>query len=312
MKALIVGAAGFVGPYLAHAVKKYMHCEVVCTKLPQETLLIPEARTENLNILNSDEIVAMLHDVKPDYIFHLAAQSSVALSWKNPALTVNININGVLNLLNAIIGLKDQPKVLIVGSGEEYGYIKEDMIPIVENASLEPGNVYAITKATQNMMATIYSRAYGINLVMTRSFNHMGPRQTPQFVVADFCNQVVKIEKGMQDPVIKVGNLEAKRDFTDVRDVVRAYILLIQYGKIGETYNVGSGNAKSIRSILDLILSKTEKKIEVKIDEKKLRPIDVPIIEPDISKIYRDTGWTPEISIDTTIEDMLNYWRETL
>ncbi len=312
MKALIIGAAGFVGPYLAHAVKEYMHCEVVATKLPHEKVDIPEARVENLNILNPDEITAVLNDEKPDYIFHLAAQSSVALSWKNPALTVDVNINGALNLLNSIRGLKDQPKVLVVGSGEEYGYIKEDIVPINENADLNPGNVYAVTKATQNMMATIYSQAYGMKLVMTRSFNHIGPRQTPQFVVADFCSQVVKIEKGMQEPVINVGNLSAKRDFTDVRDVVRAYTLLIQYGKSGETYNVGSGNAQSINSILEKIISKTEKQIEVRVDEKKLRPVDVPIIEADTRKIYRDTGWKPEISLDTTIEDMLEYWRENL
>ena len=129
MKALIIGAAGFVGPYLAHAVKEYMHCEVVATKLPHEKVDIPESRVENLNILNPDEITAVLNDEKPDYIFHLAAQSSVALSWKNPALTVDININGALNLLNSIRVLKDQPKVLVVGSGEEYGYIKEDFSP---------------------------------------------------------------------------------------------------------------------------------------------------------------------------------------
>lgn len=312
MKAIIIGAAGFVGPYLAGAVRKYMNCEIVATKLPHDKVTIPEARIENLNILNPTEISAILSDEKPDYIFHLAAQSSVALSWKNPAMTVDVNINGSLNLLNTIRNLNDQPRVLIVGSGEEYGYIKEDMVPIKENASLDPGNVYAITKATQNMMSTIYAQAYGMNLVMTRSFNHMGPGQTPQFVVSDFCSQVVRIEKGLQEPVINVGNLSAKRDFTDVRDVVRAYTLLIRYGRAGETYNVGSGNAKSIQSILDLILSKSEKNIEVRVDEKKLRPVDVPIIEADISKTYRDTGWNPEISLETTIEDMLNYWRENL
>ncbi len=312
MKALIIGAAGFVGPYLAQAVKQYMNCEIVATKLDHEKVTIPEARIENLNILNSGEISAVLSDEKPDYIFHLAAQSSVALSWKNPTMTVDININGALNLLNAIRGLNEQPRVLMVGSGEEYGYIKEDMVPIKENASLEPGNVYAVTKATQNMMATIYAQAYGMNLVMTRSFNHMGPRQTPQFVVSDFCNQVVKIEKGLQEPVITVGNLSARRDFTDVRDVVRAYTLLIQYGRAGETYNVGSGNARTIQSILELILSKSAKQIRVEIDEKKLRPVDVPIIEADIRKTYKDTGWKPEIPIDKTIEDMLDYWRETL
>ena len=312
MKALVIGAAGFVGSYLAKAIQEYMHCEIISTKLPHESIQIPGSRTENLNILNVNEINSLLSDEKPDYIFHLAAQSSVALSWKNPALTVDININGALNLLNAIRNLKDQPRVLIVGSGEEYGYIQENMVPIKECSSLNPGNVYAVTKATQNMMATIYSQAYGLSLVMTRSFNHIGPRQIPQFVVADFCNQVVKIEKGLQDPVIKVGNLSAKRDFTDVRDVARAYTLLIQYGKPGETYNVGSGNAIEIREVLNHILTKTKKTIKVEVDESKIRPVDVPIIEADTRKIYRDTGWKPEIELDKTLEDMLDYWRLNL
>ncbi len=312
MKAVIIGAAGFVGPYLAKAVIDYMHCEIVATKLPNENIQIPEARVENLNILNYSEIVSFLGDEKPDYIFHLAAQSSVALSWKEPALTVNVNIKGALNLLNAIRILPDMPRVLVVGSGEEYGFIKDGMVPIHEEANLEPGNVYAVTKATQNMMATIYAKAYGMPIVMTRSFNHIGPHQAPQFVVSDFCSQVVKIEKGIQDPIIFVGNLSARRDFTDVRDVVRAYTLLIQYGKAGETYNVGSGQAISIQSILDLIVSKTQKSIEVRVDEKKLRPVDVPIIEADTQKIFRDTGWVPEIQLEDTIEDMLAYWRASL
>lgn len=312
MKALVIGATGFVGPYLIKAIKEYMHCEAVATKLPSEKINVSDARIMNLNILNPDEILTILSDEKPDYVFHLAAQSSVALSWKQPSLTVDVNINGALNLLNCIREMKENPKVLIVGSGEEYGYVTKNVIPIKEDADLDPGNVYAVTKVTQNMMSSIYSRAYGLNLVMTRSFNHVGPGQSPQFVVSDFCNQVARIEKGLQEPVIKVGNLSAKRDFTDVRDVVKAYTMLIQYGVAGETYNVGSGRAITIRELLDLIISKTDKKIEIVIDQERLRPADIPIIEADTSKIYRDTGWKKEIPIEKTIEDMLDYWRNIL
>jgi len=312
MRAMIIGAAGFVGPYLAKAIKHYMNCEVVATKLPNEKVSIPEARMIDLNILDSDQIASVLNDERPDYIFHLAAQSSVALSWKKPALTVDINIKGALNLLDTIRTLSFSPRVLIVGSGEEYGHIKEDQVPIREDTALHPGNVYAVTKATQNMMATIYAQAYGLNLIMTRSFNHIGPKQIPQFVIADFCSQVVKIEKGQQEPVIRVGNLSAKRDFTDVRDVVRAYTLLVQYGRPGETYNVGSGKAIAIQDVLNLILTKTDKKIAVEVDPNKLRPVDVPIIEADTSKIFNDTGWKPEISMDQTIEETLDYWRSQL
>lgn len=312
MKAMIIGAAGFVGPYLAEAIKTNMFCDVVATKLPQEKLNLRDMEEINLNILDEREISDVLTAKHPDYVFHLAAQSSVALSWKNPKLTVNINIIGAINLLNAIRKLDYAPRVLIVGSGEEYGKVEKSDVPINESTVLNPGNVYAVTKSCQNMMATIYAQAYGLQLIMTRSFNHIGPKQNPQFVVADFCSQVVKIERKMQAPTIRVGNLNAKRDFTDVRDVVRAYTRLIQYGKSGETYNVGSGHAITVQEILYAIISKSCSEIRVEVDSKKLRPVDIPVIEADTAKIFNDTGWKPEISLDQTIEDTLQYWRETL
>lgn len=310
MKAMIIGAAGFVGPYLAQAIQQNMFCDVVATKLEHEKVEIPGVRVITLNILDESQIDAVLSRERPEYIFHLAAQSSVALSWKNPKLTVDVNIIGALNLLNSIRKLDYSPRVLIVGSGEEYGKVKD--VPITENTALNPGNVYAITKATQNIMATIYSHTYGLQLIMTRSFNHIGPKQIPQFVVADFCNQVAKIEKGLQEPIIRVGNLSARRDFTDVRDVVKAYTRLIQYGKSGETYNVGSGHAVAIQDILDIILSQSKTKISVEVDQKKIRPVDVPIIEADTTKIYNDTGWQPEYTIEQTVSDTLEYWRKEI
>ena len=310
MKSMIIGAAGFVGPYLATAIMENMGGELVVTKLPNENVDIPGIKIVNLNILDEEEIFTLFNNEKPDYIFHLAAQSSVALSWKNPKLTINVNIIGAVNLLNAIRRLDYQPRILIIGSGEEYGYIKENEIPIKETNALHPGNVYAATKACQNMIATMYSKAYGLKVVLTRSFNHIGPMQRTQFVIADFCNQVAMIEKGLQEPVMHVGNLSAKRDFTDVRDVVRAYTLLAQYGKEGETYNVGCGHAIAVRDILDMILKQTNANIEVKVDPEKLRPVDVPIIEADTNKIFKDTGWKPQITLEQTINETLNYWRE--
>lgn len=313
MKALIIGASGFVGPYLVEEIKRSLFCEVITTTSRKTNKLgIGEDKTVQLNILDKARITEILSSEKPDYIFHLAAQSSVALSWKDPKSTVDINIVGAINLINAIQQSGYAPKVLIVGSSEEYGKVWESSTPIRETTVLSPGNVYAVTKACQNMMATIYSHAYGLQLIMTRSFNHIGPGQSTQFVVADFCSQAVRIEKGLQEPVFRVGNLSAKRDFTDVRDVVKAYCLLIQYGKPGETYNVGSGHAASIQEILNTILSQTNAEVKVEIDSAKLRPVDVPIIEADISKIYKDTGWTPAISLAQTITDTLEYWRNTM
>lgn len=310
MKAIVIGAAGFVGPYLVEAIRQKMFCDVVITKLEHENISISGVKTIHLNILDEKEIDEVLNNEHPDFIFHLAAQSSVALSWKNPALTVDINVIGSLNLMNSIRNLDYSPRVLMVGSGEEYGRVKK--VPITEKTALFPGNVYAVTKATQNMMASIYARAYGLQLVMTRSFNHIGPKQVPQFVVADFCSQVVKIEKGLQESIIRVGNLSAKRDFTDVRDVVEAYTKLIQYGRPGETYNVGSGHAIAIEDILKVILSQSKAEIKIEVDPNKLRPVDVPVIEADISKIFNDTGWQPQIPLEKTISDTLQYWRSNM
>lgn len=307
-KGLVIGAAGFVGNYLINE----MHAndmEVYATKLPHEQLDNPYATVYDLDIMNKDAIVALLFEIRPDYIFHLAAQSSVGLAWKNPGLTIDVNIKGSVNVMDAVRELFYKPRVLLIGSGEEYGHIRPGETPISEENSLRPGNIYAATKACQNMIGNIYSKAYDMELMMVRAFNHIGPGQLPMFVVSDFCKQVAEIEKGLREPVMKVGNLAAKRDFTDVRDVVKAYVKLIAVGVPGETYNVGSGNAQAIQEILNLIVSLSNVEIAVEIDPNKLRPVDVPIIEADITKINELTGWKPEIPLQQTIQETLDYWR---
>lgn len=311
MKALIIGGGGFVGPYLVRELKDNCGYEVAVTKTEKETLNFEGVEIMNLDILKKEEIDALLAKVRPDYIFHLAAQSSVAYSWKNPTLTIDVNVKGCINLLESLKDLDYKPRTLLIGSGEEYGHIKDGECPIVEDNVLRPGNIYAATKSCQNMLGKIYSDAYGIDVMMVRAFNHIGPNQTPIFVVADFCKQVADIEKGLKEPVINVGNLSAKRDFTDVRDVVRAYAQLVKLGVRGETYNVGTGHALPISEILEKIVSFSKCEIKVEVDQARLRPVDVPIIEPDITKINQATGWKPEISLDTTIEETLNYWRQT-
>lgn len=307
-KALIIGAAGFVGPYLAAQLSDECGMQVHATKLSHDNLDI-KAEVHDLNILNKEEIVDLLYKVRPDYIFHLAAQSSVAVSWKNPGLTIDVNIKGSVNVMDAVRELYYKPRVLLIGSGEEYGHILPGETPISEDNHLRPGNLYAATKVCQNMIAKIYTTAYDMELVMVRAFNHIGPKQAPIFVVSDFCKQVVEIEKGLREPVMMVGNLKAMRDFTDVRDVVRAYALLVQYGKAGETYNVGSGHAVAISDILDLIISQSNVKVEVKVDPNKIRPVDVPIIEADTAKLREATGWERKISLEQTIHETMEYWR---
>jgi len=309
MKALIIGGAGFVGNYLMEHLVKDCKWSVSVTKLESEIIENSDVTQYALNILDKPAVSELLNIIKPDYIFHLAAQSSVALSWKNPSLTIDVNIKGSVNVLDAARELDYKPRILLIGSGEEYGRIQPNETPIIEENNTRPGNIYAATKACQNMLGKIYADAYQMDIIMVRAFNHIGPRQTHVFVVADFCKQVADIEKGLKEPVIKVGNLSAKRDFTDVRDVVRAYSLLIQKGISGETYNVGSGEAIAIEELLRLILSFSTNDIKVEVDPAKLRPVDVPIIEADVSKIRECTGWERKITLEETILETLQYWR---
>jgi len=308
MKALIIGGAGFVGGYLGDHLHYDCGWSVYTTKLPHEKIISSYAEVLDLNILNIDEIESVLTKVEPDYIFHLAAQSSVALSWENPGLTVDVNIKGAVNLMDAVRTLDYKPRILLIGSGEEYGYINESETPIKEDNRLRPGNIYAATKVCQNMLGQIYTKAYDMDIIMVRAFNHIGPGQDPRFVVSDFCKQAAEIEAGIREPVMKVGNLSAKRDFTDVRDVVKAYSKLVQKGKKGETYNVGSGKAVAIQQILDKILELSAVKIEISIDTGKIRPIDIPLIEADTDKLKLDTGWEPVIPLELTIKNTLDYW----
>lgn len=310
-KAMIIGAAGFVGSYLMQYLKQKCNMKVYLTKLSNEIIVnADEVEIYDLNILDKEAIVSLLFEIRPDFIFHLAAQSSVGLAWKNPCLTIDVNIKGSVNVMDAIRELYYKPRILLIGSGEEYGHIQEGEIPITETNIVRPGNIYAATKVCQNMIGNIYAQAYDMEIMMVRAFNHIGPTQAPMFVVADFCRQVAEIEKGLREPVMYVGNLQARRDFTDVRDVVRAYAMLIEKGEAGETYNVGSGNAIAIEEILELIISMTASQISIEIDPNKIRPVDVPIIEADTEKLRNLTGWRPKITMEQTIKETLSYWRE--
>lgn len=311
MRALIIGAAGFVGGYLIRELKS-SGWDVHATCLPVETVK-EDVPVHSLDILKKEDITPLLDEVEPDVIYHLAAQSSVAVSWKKPQLTAEINVVGTINVLEALREARKQDsRIILIGSGEEYGYIREGACPLTEAEPLNPGNIYAATKACQGMLGEIYARAYKMDIIMVRAFNHSGPAQSEIFVISDFCRQIAEIEKGMREPVMKVGNLSARRDFTDVRDVVRAYRLLGEKGTSGAVYNVGRGKAVDIQFILDTALSFAKRSIEVTQDPARMRASDIPLIEPDVSRIAADTGWSAEISMEQTIEDTLNYWRKKL
>ena len=311
MKALIIGAAGFVGGYLIRELKA-AGWEVHATCLPNEEIK-EDCPVHTLDILKKEDISPLLNDIKPDVVYHLAAQSSVSVSWKRPQLTAEINVVGSINVLEAVRDAeKKDIRLILIGSGEEYGYIREGACPLSESEPLNPGNIYAATKACQDMLGKIYTRAYKMDIIMVRAFNHSGPAQSNIFVISDFCRQIAEIEKGMKEPVISVGNLSAKRDFTDVRDVVRAYRLLGEKGVSGNVYNVGRGKAVEIQYILDTALSYADQPIEVKRDPARMRASDIPLIEPDVSHIFEDTGWRAEITMEQTIKDTLDYWRQKL
>lgn len=305
MDALVIGAGGFVGGYLVRCLAE-SGLHVGATKLPDERIRIPQCDVFDLELGSEAAIRNLLLAERPAQIYHLAAQSSVAVSWKDPQLTIDVNIKGTLHLLDAIRSIEGyQPRILLVGSGEEYGYLREGACPISEEEALHPGNPYAMTKACQNMLGSIYARAYGMQIVMVRAFNHIGVGQSPQFVAADFALQIAEMEAGFRPPVIEVGNLTAMRDFSDVRDVVRAYQLLMERGRIGETYNVGSGHAISIQALLEQLLELSTEQIQVRQDPARMRPSDVPVIEADVTKLRQDTGWMPEYTLEHTLREML-------
>lgn len=310
-KALIIGAAGFVGGYLSEELLKNGY-EVYLTKLEFEKIEKSAATVYDMDVTSVTETDAVIADIKPDVVFHLAAQSSVKLSWEKPHLTLNVNIIGALNVLEACRRLTEigkKTKVLLIGSAEEYGKVTPEQCPIKEELQCAPKNLYALSKLTQNGLGKIYSESFGMDIITVRAFNHTGPKQAPAFVLADFCKQVAEIEAGERDAVISVGNLEAMRDFTDVRDIVKAYLLLAEKGRSGQTYNVGRGEAVKISALLEMLLKQAKCPIEVRRDENRMRPSDVPLHVADTTKIRNDTGWCPTVSLEETVKDTLDYWR---
>ena len=309
MDALVTGAGGFVGRYLLQQLLEEGR-DPGATKLPHEHLKQDGVEVFDLDLGNSNAVYNLLARERPAQIYHLAAQSSVAQSWKDPESTIDVNIKGTLHLLEAVRRIPEYyPRILLVGSGEEYGYLRKNACPVAETEALHPGNIYAVTKACQNMLGSVYARAYGMAVVMVRAFNHIGVGQSPVFVAADFALQIAEMEAKFRPPVMKVGNLSAKRDFSDVRDVVRAYTALMQKGIAGETYNVGSGRAVPVQEILDILLRLSTESIVVEQDPAKMRPSDVPCMEADIAKLQEDTGWEPMYSLEETLRTMLDHNR---
>jgi GDP-4-dehydro-6-deoxy-D-mannose reductase len=315
MKVLVTGITGFAGSHLVD----YL---LTRTGLEITGILRWRSRTENIehfrdrvslvecDLRDASSVRDVVDDVRPEWIFHLAAQSFVPTSWTAPTESLVTNIVGQLNVFEAVKKLGIRPRIQLACSSEEYGLVLENELPIQETNPLRPLSPYAVSKVGQDMLGYQYWMSFQIPIIRTRGFNHEGPRRGPVFVCSDFAKQIADIEKGRRAPVVRVGNLEARRDFTDVRDVVRAYWLALEKGEPGEVYNIASGRAWTIREMLDLLLTMSSAKIKVEPDATRMRPSDVPVLVGDASKFRKRTGWTPEIPFERTMRDLLAYWRE--
>ncbi len=316
MRVLITGISGFVGSHLAELMLA-KDVEVYGTirwrsKTENIDHIKGKLKLVDCDINDAFSVEKAIREVMPDQIYHLAGQSFIPVSLSAPSETLITNIIGQVNIFEAIRNLKINPKIHIPGSSEEYGLVFENELPIRETNQLRPMTPYGVSKVAQDLLGWQYFKTYKLNIVRTRAFNHTGPRRGEVFVESNFSKQIAMIEKGLQEPVIMVGNLDAKRDFSDVRDVVRGYWLALEKGEMGEIYNICSGKPRQIKEVLDILLGMTKVKVEVRQDPARMRPSDMPIFQGDSTKFRNKTGWRPEIPFEKTLQNLLNYWREKL
>lgn len=307
MRVLITGAGGFVGNHLAaHLGQTQANARLIGTTLFEiETVHPAVSENRRIDLKDYAQTRGLLDDCRPDAIYHLAAQAFVPRSFEAPWETLENNILSQLNVIRACLELKQRPRILIVSSAEIYGEVTAGQLPLDEDCAIRPTNPYSVSKVAQDMLGLQYYLSHDLPIMRARPFNHIGPGQNGRFVAPAFAMQIAGIEEGQREAVINVGNLTAKRDFTDVRDIVRAYRLIIEKGRPGEAYNVASGLAYSIGQLLDILLGLSQREIKVRVDPARLRPVDVPEIRGDAGKLRRDTGWRPSLSFEETLRDVL-------
>lgn len=315
MLALITGAEGFVGGHLCEYLLEHTEWDLIGTtfgRLDQPERSTPRLKLHCVDLRSSDDVDSLVATARPTHVFHLAAQSFVPTSITAPWNTLENNIKSELNLLEAVRRSGEETRILVVGSNEEYGAPKPEELPQTEESPLRPNNPYAVSKIAQDFLGLQYHLAYNIPVVRVRPFNHTGPGQSPRFVVPAFASQVAHIEAGLQEPVMRVGNLSTSRDFTDVRDMVRAYHLALTEGEPGEVYNLASGEAYPIEGVLRTLLDHAEVEIRVETDPERYRPVDVPVVYGSAEKFAKLTGWEPRIRLEQTLLDTLTFWRNQL
>lgn len=316
-KVLITGISGFAGKHLASLLVQNSELQIHGTfhsagsdaKLAE---LKDRVTLSQVDLSNKEEVGALISSISPEQVYHLAAQTSPSESLKNPAETLSTNTLSQLYLLEALDALPNHPRIVTVTSSEIYGKVAFSDLPVNESTTFRPISPYAVSKITQDYLSYYYFLVKKMNIIRARPFNHTGSGQE-KFVVPAFARQIAQIEKGVStSSVVRVGNLAAKKDFSDVRDIVRGYALLMEKGIPGEAYNLGSGKSVSIQWMLDTLLSFSDKQIEVEIDQALFRPLDIEDIYADNTRITNDTGWKPEISLEKTLKDVLDYFREVV
>ena len=314
MRVLLTGVAGFAGSHLAEYLSTTASGDVEVHgvvhrhdwRIQHLRKRLHLHRGDLRNALWVDEVI---RDVQPDCVMHLAAWSDVGGSWQQPWVTYELNIQCQLNILEALLRRRPDCRTLIVTSNEVYGLLRARDLPVDERTEFRPNSPYGVSKVAQDMMGLQYWNSHRLPTLRVRSFNHIGPDQSDDFVASAFARQIAEIEVGMREPVVFVGNLDAQRDFTDVRDVVRAYWLVVQQGEPGEAYNVGSGVSHSVRWVLDTLLGFTTAEVEVVTDPDRLRPSDVPVSICDNRKLMAATGWNNEVPLEQSLRDLLISWR---
>lgn len=318
-KVLITGITGFVGSHLAEYIISLKDEDIRLFgtrrwRSPLDNIegIMDKIEMNYCELLDFKSTLDLICTVKPDIIFHLAAQSYVVTSFNAPVNTVEINTCGTINLLEAVRVAGIDPVIHICSSSEVYGQVKEDEVPIKEDQPFRPASPYAVSKIGEDMIAYQYFLSYGIKTIRTRMFTHTGPRRGDVFVTSAFARQIARIEKGLQEPIIHVGNLESVRTFADVRDTVRAYWLLVKHCAPGDVYNIGGDRHMTVGKMLEMLLGMASLKVEIKVEPWLLRPSDVTLQIPDCSKFKNVTHWEPEIPLEDTLRDLLNYWRKKL
>jgi len=318
VKVLVTGAGGFAGGHLVECLlggeviatpEAVWGCDLATTPPPY---LPPTVRWLAADLRQPEAARQVIETGRPDRIYHLAAQAFAGDSWANPWPLLETNLRSQVNLCEAVLAAHVEPRILVVGSGEAYGRVTAADLPINENCPLRPYNPYGVSKVAQDLLGYQYHLSRGLAVVRVRPFNHLGPRQSRLFVAPAFAAQIAAIEQGRQPPIIRVGNLEARRDFTDVRDMVRAYVLALERCTPGEAYNIGAGRSYGIRQLLEMLLSLSSVAITVETDPQRLRPAEVPETVCDASKFRACTGWTPQIPFERSVRDVLEYERAQL